>query len=59
MENMLYVANTGSDNISAYRVTAFGKVSVASGIAATSELKPLDAFVTSDGKYLYVRNGSM
>ena len=51
-----WAINAGSDSITGYTVGAGGAIplTVASGVAATTANKPLDAALSSDGKYLYV-----
>jgi 6-phosphogluconolactonase (cycloisomerase 2 family) len=51
-----WAINAGSDSITGYNVAADGSISltVANGVAATTANKPLDAALSSDGKYLYV-----
>lgn len=51
-----WAINAGSDSVTGYNVGVDGTISltVASGVAATTANKPLDAALSSDGKYLYV-----
>jgi 6-phosphogluconolactonase (cycloisomerase 2 family) len=51
-----WAINAGSDSVTGYNVAADGTVTltVASGIAAATANKPLDAALSADGKFLYV-----
>ena len=51
-----WAINAGSDSITGYNVATDGTMTLtaSSGIAATTANKPLDAALSSDGKYLYV-----
>jgi 6-phosphogluconolactonase len=52
----VFTANTGSDNLSSYRVRLVnGKVNLRQAISATGD-KPIDMATTADGRYLYVLN---
>src|SRR5215213_6840627 len=53
--DVYYVANTGSNTLSAYRIDATGQPSLVtpSGIVATTEAGPIDLTPSSDGRYLY------
>jgi 6-phosphogluconolactonase len=51
-----YVTNTGSGTISSYRVRRTGKLTLAQGIAATSDAGPIDAAISADGRSLFVLN---
>ena len=54
--NWGWAVNAGSDSITGYNVASNRTIalSTASGVAATTANKPLDAAVSSDGKFLYV-----
>lgn len=53
-----YVANTGSDNVSGYRIAADGSISLldADGVTAPAGDAPADV-AEGRGRALYVRNG--
>lgn len=56
-EKYAYTTNTGSNNISAFRVSGYnGNISVSQADAATSGMGPIDAAFSSHSKYLYVLN---
>ncbi|MDP3822068.1 MAG: beta-propeller fold lactonase family protein [Burkholderiales bacterium] len=52
-----YVTNTGSGTISSYSIQKSGKLTLAQGIAATSDAGPIDAAISADGRGLFVLNG--
>jgi 6-phosphogluconolactonase len=54
-----YTTNTASDNISGYRVTAAGVITLLGdgGVTATTAAGPLDADFTATGGFLYVLDG--
>lgn len=54
-----FVANAGSNDISAYTVAANGTPSLvgATGVVATTDAGPIDMAVSSSGSYLYVEAG--
>lgn len=51
-----YVTNTGSGTISSYSIQKSGKLTLAQGIAATSDNGPIDAAISADGRGLFVLN---
>src|SRR5262245_7886629 len=55
-----YVSNTGSNNISGYRIDAAGKPTLLAptGIVATTEPGPIDMTVAGGGRFLYVQTGT-
>ena len=55
-----YVSNTGSNNVSGYRVDAGGKPTLIgpTGIVATTEPGPIDMTTAAGGGFLYVQTGS-
>lgn len=54
-----YVANAGSNNISAYSLTASGTPSLVgtTGVVATTDTGPIDMALSNDGRTLYVEAG--
>jgi 6-phosphogluconolactonase len=54
--NWGWAINAGSDSITGYTVAGDGTITLiaSNGIAATTANKPLDAALSSDGKFLYV-----
>ncbi len=54
----IYFTNNGSGTLSAYRVDAFGQLSLldASGISATTGLNPVDIAVSRDNRFVYALN---
>ena len=58
--DVYYVANTGSNTLSAYRIDATGQPSLVTptGIVATTEAGPIDLAASSDGRYLYGQTGT-
>jgi 6-phosphogluconolactonase (cycloisomerase 2 family) len=54
-----YVSNTGSNNISGYRIDAAGKPTLigATGIVATTAPGPIDLTTAAGGRFLYVQTG--
>jgi 6-phosphogluconolactonase (cycloisomerase 2 family) len=54
-----YVANTGSNTLSGYRIDAAGQPSLigATGIVATTEPGPIDLAASSEGGFLYGETG--
>jgi DNA-binding beta-propeller fold protein YncE len=54
-----YVANAGSNNISAYSVNSSGTPSLVgtTGVAATTDTGPIDMALSNDGRTLYVEAG--
>ena len=50
-----YVANTGSNNVSSFRIDPTGQPSVLAAVAATTNSGPID--VASSGGFLYVETG--
>ncbi|MGB9112904.1 MAG: beta-propeller fold lactonase family protein, partial [Acidimicrobiales bacterium] len=54
-----YVANTGTNNVSAYRVSSSGALSLVgtTGIVASTDAGPIDMAATPDGSTLYVEAG--
>ena len=53
-----YTTNTGSGNLSSFRVHPFsGNLSIGHAIAATSGAGPIDAALSMGSDYLYVLNG--
>lgn len=54
-----YVANTGSESVSAYRILATGRIDLAEAVAGRTGAgsAPADDAVSADGRHLYVRNG--
>lgn len=55
-----YTTNTGSNNISGYRIDARGGLSLlnADGITATTGAGPIDFILSENGRYLYTLNGA-
>ena len=55
-----YVSNTGSNNVSGYRIDADGKPTLIgpTGIVATTEPGPIDLAVAGGGSFLYVQTGT-
>ena len=53
-----YTTNTGSNNVSSFRISATGNVKVENAIAAVSGMGPIDADIDNASKYLYVLNGA-
>jgi len=51
-----WAINAGSDSVTGYNVAADGTLTLtkSSGVAASTANKPLDAALSSDGKFLYV-----
>jgi 6-phosphogluconolactonase (cycloisomerase 2 family) len=58
--DVYYVANTGSNNLSAYRIDASGTPSLVgpTGIVAVTEAGPIDLTASSDGRFLYGQTGT-
>ena len=52
-----YVSNTGSNTISAYRIQRDGQPVLTAGVAATTELGPVDS-AASGNRFLYVQTGT-
>ncbi len=54
-----YVANAGSNNLSAYRVGPGGSLSLvgSTGVVATTGAGPIDMAASPDGQYLYAEAG--
>ena len=50
-----YVANTGSNNVSSFRIDPTGQPSLLAAVAATTNPGPID--VASSGSFLYVETG--
>jgi 6-phosphogluconolactonase (cycloisomerase 2 family) len=50
-----YVANTGSNNLSSFRIDPAGQPSLLAAVAATTNAGPID--VASSGSFLYVETG--
>lgn len=55
-----YVSNTGSNNVSGYRIDAGGKPTLIgpTGITATTEPGPIDMTTAAGGRFLYVQTGA-
>jgi 6-phosphogluconolactonase (cycloisomerase 2 family) len=55
-----YVSNTGSNNVTGYRIDAAGKPTLIgpTGIVATTEPGPIDMTVAGGGRFLYVQTGT-
>jgi 6-phosphogluconolactonase (cycloisomerase 2 family) len=51
-----YVSNTGSNNLSSFTVGADGTPSLLAGVAAATNMGPID--LTVSGRYLYAQTGS-
>lgn len=52
-----YSTNTASNNLSSFRVNPFtGNLNVLQAIAATTDVAPIDAALSSQSKYLYILN---
>ena len=51
-----YVANTGSDNVSSFRIDPVGQPSLLAAVAATTNPGPID--LASSGRFLYVETGT-
>jgi DNA-binding beta-propeller fold protein YncE len=58
--DFFYVANTGSNTLSGYRLDRNGKPSLlgANGIVATTEAGPIDLAAASDAPFLYGQTGT-
>jgi 6-phosphogluconolactonase (cycloisomerase 2 family) len=54
-----YVSNTGSNNVSGYRIDAGGKPTLIgpTGILATTAAGPIDMTTAAGGRFLYVQTG--
>ena len=59
VDDFYYVANTGSDTLSGYRIGASGQPTLigATGIVAVTEPGPIDLTSPSDGHFLYGETG--
>jgi 6-phosphogluconolactonase (cycloisomerase 2 family) len=59
VDGFYYVANTGSDTLSGYRIDAAGVPSLVTpdGIVATTEPGPIDLTAPSEGGFLYGQTG--
>jgi 6-phosphogluconolactonase (cycloisomerase 2 family) len=55
-----YVTNTGSNNVSGYRIDRDGRPTLigATGIVATTNAGPIDMTTSANGRFLYVQTGS-
>jgi 6-phosphogluconolactonase (cycloisomerase 2 family) len=55
-----YVTNTGSNNVSGYRIDRDGRPSLIgpTGVVATTEQGPIDMTTAARGRFLYVQTGS-
>lgn len=55
-----YVANTGSDNLSGYRIDGSGRPTLigATGVVATTEPGPIDMTTAAEGRFLYAQTGT-
>ena len=55
-----YVSNTGSDNVSGYRIDRDGQPTLigATGIVATTGAGPIDMTTSKNGRFLYVQTGT-
>lgn len=55
-----YVTNTGSNNVSGYRIDRRGRPTLigATGIVATTNAGPIDMTTSAGGRFLYVQTGS-
>jgi hypothetical protein len=55
-----YVSNTGSNNVSGYRIDTGGKPTLIgpTGIVATTAAGPIDMTTAAGGRFLYVQTGS-
>jgi 6-phosphogluconolactonase (cycloisomerase 2 family) len=51
-----YVSNTGSNNVSSFRVSSDGQPTLLNAVAAGTNMGPID--LTVSGRYLYVQTGS-
>jgi 6-phosphogluconolactonase (cycloisomerase 2 family) len=60
VRGFFYVANTASNNLSAYRIDGDGTPSLVgpTGIVATTEAGPIDLTAPSEGSFLYGQTGS-
>jgi 6-phosphogluconolactonase (cycloisomerase 2 family) len=60
VRDVYYVANTGSDTLSAFRVDRSGRPSLVTptGVVATTEAGPIDLAASSDGRHLYGQTGT-
>ncbi len=60
MRGFYYVANTGSNTLSAYRIDRSGKPTLvgATGVVATTEAGPIDLAAPSEGNFLYGETGT-
>ena len=54
-----YVANAGSNNLSAYKVGEGGSLSLvgSTGVVASTDTGPIDMAASPDGRYLYAQAG--
>ena len=55
-QGRFYVSNTGTSNVSIFRVGAAGNVSLV-GTAVPTDTGTIDAAVTTNGRFLYVQTG--
>jgi 6-phosphogluconolactonase (cycloisomerase 2 family) len=55
-----YVTNTGSDNVSGYRIDGSGRPTLIgpTGVVATTEAGPIDMATAGGGRFLYVQTGT-
>jgi 6-phosphogluconolactonase (cycloisomerase 2 family) len=55
-----YVTNTGSNNVSGYRIDGNGRPTLIgpTGVVATTEAGPIDMATAAGGRFLYVQTGS-
>jgi 6-phosphogluconolactonase (cycloisomerase 2 family) len=55
-----YVSNTGSDNLSGYRIDADGRPTLIgpTGVVATTEAGPIDMATAAGGRFLYAQTGT-
>jgi hypothetical protein len=59
-DGFYYVANAGSNDLSAYTVAGNGALSLVgtNGVVATTDAGPIDMAASADGKYLYAEAGA-
>ena len=53
-----YVSNTGSGNVSSYTIGRDGSVSLLNTAAAGSLIAPIDAALSENGHFFFIRKGA-
>jgi 6-phosphogluconolactonase len=51
-----YASNTGSNNISSYRVKSSGRLTLQEAVATPTGAGPIDMALNKNGRFLYVLN---